>query len=762
AAAETDSKQIALIKESVQEEDSLFLVWLSEHYGELFTTTGGFWKLNTSDRFYLLSRFPFLSYKEFMGNNWEQAAISDLIILIHTSPGRLDLFETYAAQGLPFNGKAPDTFVNWRPTAMCYLAMFFKDKNIINDERAGFELVRFLSKHGADINEGSGQGELPLSIAVLKRNVPLVKLFLELGADPNRVDSNGCAPLMLALYKWTDNGEEEEDAVVNDRIAIANMLLDYNVNVRLSDEDSRTPLLLAIYLESAEKNSLVSRLLDAGLDINERNDDGHTPLSIAVITYGNAKNKQSALEVIELLLKKGAKTETLSTKGYFSPLMVAADVNAVDAAQMLLKYGARKNFSDEDGETAFVYAAKRNYTQMMELVDPGADYKSKNSLFSFLKAAVSILAIGAVFLTIDVLARAILTFHLSYPVLWGVSLFLSHLLTAYILIALLGLREYLIRLRGAFNFIGSGLRYIVGVPIVFPLLILPLQFLTRFLPAQITSALSYPAELLTRPTTGFAMLAGYIVLLGAIMTGTVYFNRVNEKFSKQMELYRYYSGSLKTSSGNNKSILKYVLAAAVIGLIVFLFFMLKNSPKEAAPVSINTPNVQEFVENGQKYYDKGDYDNAIKQFDEVIKNDPKNALGYAWRGNTYRRKNQLDTAIKDFNEAVSLDPAYSFAYSRRGEAYRAKGDLRTAVKDFNEALKLDPNDSWAYGSRGQAHKQLGQTEQAIQDFRKALSLDPGIEWVKKELQAMEAPKPAKEPEAAETMEAAETTEAAEN
>jgi len=727
AAAETDNRQIALIKEAVQEEDSLFLVWLSNYFGEFFTTTGGFGKLNTSDKFYLLGKFPFLSYKELV-RNWEQAAIADLVLLIFTSPGRLDLFEAYAAQNLPFNGQA--TVADWRPTAMSYLAMIFKD--ITSDERTGLELVRLLHKKGADINESSGNGSLPLSIAVWRRNIPLVKLLLELGADPNKSDGQS-TPLLYAIGKNDDTDEEA------DRIAIAYLLLDSKANASITDTYHRCALPMAISLESHEKVELISRLLKAGADINSKDNDGDTPLLFAVSAANNLNDKQSALAVIELLLKKGAKTEVLLNDGSYSPLMLAASQNDIEAAQLLLKYGAKKDFTDAGGGAAYVYAAQKNYPQMMDLVDPGADFTSKNRLFLFLKAVCSVLAIGSVFLTMDVVARIILMLHLNYPILLGVSIVLSHLLAAYILIVLFGPNEYLIKLRGTFNFIGRSLQYLIGIPIVFPLAVLLLQFLTRFLPPNIAAALSFPANFFIRPSTGFAMLAGYIALLATIMTGTVYVNRANDKFVKKWQIYRHYSGSMKVSSGNNKHIKKYVLLAAIIGLIVFLFLTFKNSPKKEETSNVILPIVQASVESGQKYFENGDYDNAIKQFDEVIRNNPESAPGYAWRGNTYRRKSQFDTAIKDLSEAIRLDPKYSFAYGRRGEAYRGKGEYNTAIKDFNEAITLNPNDSWAYGSRGQAYKQLGQTEQAIQDFQKAVSLDPSIEWVKKELQAMEAP-----------------------
>jgi len=527
-AAETNDAQIKLIKYAVWEEDSLFLVWLSDRYGEYFTTTNGFNNpmTKTQDRFFLLKLFPFLSFKEF-ADNWEKIAVFELINLIHYSPGRFDLFEEYVRQGLPFNGQTNG--IDWHPTAFVYLARFF---NEIIDVDTGLELARFLHKHGADVNEESGDGSVPLVNAVIKRHVPLVKLLLELGADPNRTYNN-IYPLFLAIQPQQENEEEEK------RIAIANLLLDYKADVNKVDSEDRIVLNVSMFFESPKKVDLISRYIKAGADFNRKDKLGNTPIMVATFAASTLNNKQPALAVMELLLKKGVKTEVLLNAGGFSPLMIAADQNGIEAAQMLLKYGAKKDFADKDENIAFVYAARKNFTQLMTLLDPEHVFKLKSRLFSFLKILISILAIGAVFLTMDVLARIVLTLHLNYPMLLITSILLSHLLSAYTLIIIFGLREYLIRLRGTFNFIGRSIQYILGIPIIFPLVILLLQFLARFLPQNISSALLFPADKITNLNK--TMTVGYILLLAVILAISIFVSNVNDKYARKWRIYKQYT-----------------------------------------------------------------------------------------------------------------------------------------------------------------------------------------------------------------------------
>jgi len=143
-------------------------------------------------------------------------------------------------------------------------------------------------------------------------------------------------------------------------------------------------------------------------------------------------------------------------------------------------------------------------------------------------------------------------------------------------------------------------------------------------------------------------------------------------------------------------------------------------------------NARELLESGQIYINKGDKNNAIKKFDEVIKLYPNFALAYCLRADAYAyfsenvSQGQYDMAIRDYTEAIRIEPNNSDAFRRRGEAYYHQGDIGSAINDQNEAIRLNPNDAWAYYRRGDAYRLLEQYDAAISDLSEAIRLDPNI------------------------------------
>src|SRR5207342_2826928 len=62
------------------------------------------------------------------------------------------------------------------------------------------------------------------------------------------------------------------------------------------------------------------------------------------------------------------------------------------------------------------------------------------------------------------------------------------------------------------------------------------------------------------------------------------------------------------------------------------------------------------------------------------------AIVYNNRGIASARKGDYEQAIKDYDQSVKLDPTYSKAFNNRGIAYQKQGDHERALADFSTAI----------------------------------------------------------------------------
>jgi tetratricopeptide (TPR) repeat protein len=92
---------------------------------------------------------------------------------------------------------------------------------------------------------------------------------------------------------------------------------------------------------------------------------------------------------------------------------------------------------------------------------------------------------------------------------------------------------------------------------------------------------------------------------------------------------------------------------------------------------------------GAGYYNKGDYDGAIQDFNEAIRLNPNNANNYNNRGVAYKRKGHYDRAIQDYNQAIHLNSNDTIAYFNRGDAYFAQASLFPGIDGSAQSLATE-------------------------------------------------------------------------
>lgn len=131
-----------------------------------------------------------------------------------------------------------------------------------------------------------------------------------------------------------------------------------------------------------------------------------------------------------------------------------------------------------------------------------------------------------------------------------------------------------------------------------------------------------------------------------------------------------------------------------------------------------------FNNRGLIFREKGQFDQAIDDFNAAIRLSHDYTLAYINRGMTFAEKGQFDRAIDDFSVAIGLNPGYAEAYNHRGLLFGTIGQIDRALNDFNNAIRINPASTEVYNNRGLAFEYSGQLDRAIENYSKAIELDP--------------------------------------
>ena len=95
---------------------------------------------------------------------------------------------------------------------------------------------------------------------------------------------------------------------------------------------------------------------------------------------------------------------------------------------------------------------------------------------------------------------------------------------------------------------------------------------------------------------------------------------------------------------------------------------------------------------------KGNYTQVIADASEAIRLHPSVAT-YNLRGSAYYDKGEDDIAIADFNDALRIGPPSGIIFHNRGNAWRSKGEYAKAITDYDASIKAGPPSafSWLIG-----------------------------------------------------------------
>jgi tetratricopeptide (TPR) repeat protein len=130
-------------------------------------------------------------------------------------------------------------------------------------------------------------------------------------------------------------------------------------------------------------------------------------------------------------------------------------------------------------------------------------------------------------------------------------------------------------------------------------------------------------------------------------------------------------------------------------------------------------DAREFVTRGNHYFVSGDLEQAIRDYDEAIRLDPKSAKAYYGRACARVMRDEDSKAVADFTQAIKLDPKDVSSYVDRSIVRVIRGEWEGALADCDEALKLDPKHLNALVNR--AVLRAACPDASVRDAKKALA-----------------------------------------
>ena len=137
------------------------------------------------------------------------------------------------------------------------------------------------------------------------------------------------------------------------------------------------------------------------------------------------------------------------------------------------------------------------------------------------------------------------------------------------------------------------------------------------------------------------------------------------------------------------------------------------------------------------YVAGGRYDEAIAQYEEILKTGKEDRAAYLGRGRALELKGELDAAAADYNEVVKLstggemaniDSSLAAAYYSLGSIAMQQDEPKEAIDVLLKALAIKRTDADTMALLGSAYVKAGTPDKAVEPLRRAIMFVP-VGWV---------------------------------
>jgi serine/threonine protein kinase/tetratricopeptide (TPR) repeat protein len=132
----------------------------------------------------------------------------------------------------------------------------------------------------------------------------------------------------------------------------------------------------------------------------------------------------------------------------------------------------------------------------------------------------------------------------------------------------------------------------------------------------------------------------------------------------------------------------------------------------------------DFVDIAAGQFDKDLVKQAITDYTEAIRLDPKAADAFVGRAACYRATHEHESCIEDCISVIRLNPRLADAWRYIASAHYQKSEYHDALAECRFVLAMDPKMAWAHKIRGDVLDKLGMSDDAVEAYNQAIELNP--------------------------------------
>ncbi|MBN1560357.1 tetratricopeptide repeat protein [candidate division KSB1 bacterium] len=145
-----------------------------------------------------------------------------------------------------------------------------------------------------------------------------------------------------------------------------------------------------------------------------------------------------------------------------------------------------------------------------------------------------------------------------------------------------------------------------------------------------------------------------------------------------------------------------------------------------AMINEDTSFDRAYIKLVSAYKELNELNSASKYFDELLAENPGNALAFFGLGLVYESSKEQKSALLNYKKAIQISPEFIRGYSYLVGVAKELEQLDEALKYISEIIKLNNNNASAHFGLGYIYQQQMKWDEALEELNIALKLNPNL------------------------------------